>query len=240
MNKQHILAEIVRTAAANGGPALGRERFFKETGIKETDWAGKHWARWSDAVAEAGCKPNRLQQPIDEEKLLAALAQSVRELRHWPVITELKLRARQVPGFPSHNTFRRLGSKDEQIAKLIAFCGAADSWNDVVEILDALRGDDLPSEEAEAPTLEPEIGYVYLLKAHRYFKIGRSSSFERRSRQLAIQLPERAETVHVIRTDDPVGIELYWHRRFEAKRKNGEWFELSAEDVKAFRRRKFM
>jgi Meiotically Up-regulated Gene 113 (MUG113) protein len=84
------------------------------------------------------------------------------------------------------------------------------------------------------------IGFAYLLKATKYFKVGRSSSFERRSRELAIQLPEKAEAVHVIRTDDPVGIELYWHRRFESKRKNGEWFELNAQDVKAFKRRKFM
>lgn len=240
MNKHHILAEITRTAAANGGAALGKERFFTETGIKESDWAGKYWARWSDAVAEAGCAPNRLQQPIDETTLLQALAQTVRELGHWPVVTELKLRSKQVPGFPSHNTFRRFGTKDEQIAKVAAYCEEAPGWKDVAGILRTSNTEPAEPDEGgmDAPTAA--IGYVYLLKVSRHFKIGRSSSFERRSRQLAIQLPERAETVHVIRTDDPVGIELYWHRRFEAKRKNGEWFELSAEDVKAFRRRKFM
>lgn len=175
---------------------------------------------------------------MDEEKLLLTLAHTVRELGHWPVVTELKLRAKQVPEFPSHNTFRRFGSKDEQIAKVIGYCEAAPAWKDVVDILRSSRAEPARREEDAIALPVGEIGYVYLLKASRYYKIGRSSSFERRSRQLAIQLPERAETVHVIRTDDPVGIELYWHRRFDDKRKNGEWFELSAEDVKAFRRRK--
>jgi hypothetical protein len=239
MNKQHILAEIVRTASQNAGVALGRERFFQETGIKESDWLGKFWARWSDAVKEAGCVPNQLQAPLEEEALLEHYVGLTRELGHLPVVSELKLKAKQSPGFPSHNTFRRFGTKGQQVQKLVEYCEGKPSHADVLAILKASEPEEMTAPVDASPT-EETIGFVYLLKASRYFKVGRSSSFERRSRELAIQLPERAETVHVIRTDDPIGIERYWHQRFESKRKNGEWFELTAQDVKAFKRRKFM
>ena len=84
------------------------------------------------------------------------------------------------------------------------------------------------------------LGLVYLLKAGRHYKLGKTNATGPCERDLAIQLPERANTAHAIRTDDPNVIEAYWHRRFEAERKHGEWFEPDQTDVKAFRRRKFM
>jgi hypothetical protein len=38
LDKAHILAEINRTADANGGKPLGWRKFLSETGIKQSDW----------------------------------------------------------------------------------------------------------------------------------------------------------------------------------------------------------
>ena len=78
------------------------------------------------------------------------------------------------------------------------------------------------------------------MKHGKFYKIGRSNSSGRRNYELKIQMPEQVSLIHEIKTDDPVGIEEYWHKRFESKRKSGEWFELNSSDIKTFKRRKFM
>ncbi|MEQ1793478.1 MAG: GIY-YIG nuclease family protein [Nitrospira sp.] len=242
-SKAHILAEIKRTAQDNGGLPLGTARFRTETGIKSSDWMGKFWARWGDALTEAGFKPNLLQGPRKEDELLEILASFTRELGHFPVANEIKLRARTEPEFPWHNTFARLGDKRVLLGRLRDFC-LARGEDDVAtlcttEISKLARRE--PSTEGDFKVdLESDLGYVYLLKSSRYYKIGRSNAVGRRERELAIQLPEKSKVVHSIKTDDPIGIEAYWHNRFKDHRKNGEWFELDATDVSAFKRRKFM
>ena len=78
------------------------------------------------------------------------------------------------------------------------------------------------------------------MKSGKYYKIGRSVSAEKREYEIGLLLPEKPKLVHKIKTDDPVGIEAYWHQRFSDKRVRGEWFSLTSQDVKVFKRRKFM
>ncbi len=238
VTKSHILDEVRRTARENRGVPLGRGRFLAATGIRESDWLGKIWARWGDAVREAGLTPNALQAPFSDEFLLEKLAIITRELGRFPTRPELRLRTRNDPDFPDPKTLERFGSKADLAARLTEYCKTRPGYTDVVNFaaIEADRRQRRPEETLESPGF----GFVYLLKAGRYYKIGRSNAVGRRQRELAIQLPERATLVHSIKTDDPVGIEAYWHGRFADKRGNGEWFMLSARDVAAFRRRKFM
>lgn len=77
------------------------------------------------------------------------------------------------------------------------------------------------------------------MKSGHHFKVGRSDELERRVKQISVQLPESVTLEHAIRTDDPPGIEAYWHRRFAERRAKGEWFKLTPADLRAFKRRKF-
>ena len=240
MDKQHILREIQRTAKANAEVPLGREKFIQETGIKESDWSGIHWARWGDAVREAGFTPNELQSAHDEDHLLEKYVGLIRELGRIPVAAELKLKRRSDPSFPSHNTFGRFGTKKQRIEKAIEFCHNRGDLDDVVRICQSQMTAQRTDADEDCESVDAEFGFVYLIQSARFFKIGKTNALGRREYELKIQLPEKTKTVHSIRTDDPTGIEAYWHKRFESRRKNGEWFELSRADVIAFKRRKFM
>jgi hypothetical protein len=240
MTKAEILSEIQRTAQENSGNPLGWRKFFNVTGIRETDWLGRYWPRWSEALREAGFSPNALTTAYDEAELIERYIAVIRKLRAVPASADLRMEARTDPAFPAETTFvSRLGSKAALVAKVLEYSRSREGYVDVVELCEAYQPRTRPS-ILEAGAVEAEFGFVYLMKSGRFYKVGRTNASGRRERELAIQLPERAANVHVIRTDDPIGIEAYWHGRFASKRKNGEWFDLSAADVAAFKRRKFM
>ncbi|MBT9446234.1 MAG: GIY-YIG nuclease family protein [Hyphomonadaceae bacterium] len=238
MERDFIVREVRRTAAANGGTALGRLRLETESGVKEHHWR-KFWARYSDLVKEAGFEPNAVAEAFTEDQLCAFIVGVARDLGRFPAHADIRVKKSGDPDFPNHRVFdRTLGGKGEKVAKVAAYCRSNPGNEDVLAMCEVATVEEIP-----APATRPNAandGHVYLMKSGKYYKIGFSVHAGARERQIAIQLPEAVSTVHVIVTDDPPGIEAYWHRRFADKRKNGEWFDLAREDVAAFKRRKFM
>lgn len=241
LTKDKVLSEIRRVAAENDGVAPGKVRFLTSTGIRESDWSGRFWTTWSAAVREAGLQPQRMNPRLQDDVVLDAAAQIVRKYGRFPTAVEIRFECKAGSGLPSHNTFLRFGGLGGLRTRLCEFARER-GQQDILAVL--------PSQTEEVGVIGSEQesigdqalveGFVYLIKSGRHFKIGKANSVESRHRQLKIQLPQAAAVVHRIRTDDPYGIESYWHRRFADKRLNGEWFALSVEDVKLFKRRKFM
>lgn len=241
-SKEHILREIRRLAAENEGTPPGVKKFAATTGINQWAWMGRYWVRWSDAVREAGFEPGEWNAQVhNDDALLRILAELTREYGRIPVIAELQMRKQTDPNLPGANLFRRrLGERAILHEKLLAFADANSDLADVAEVLArnapaGQRGKRVADEPRQVVT-----GVVYLIRMGEFHKIGKSNDPGRRLYELALRLPEKHELVHIIETDDPGGIEAYWHRRFAAQRSNGEWFRLSPEDVGAFMRRPYM
>jgi Meiotically up-regulated gene 113 len=245
MNKDHIISAIKRTAQQNGGVPLGIDRFREETGIEKKDWIGIYWAKWSEAQIEAGLIPNKFSTPaFEEEWMIEKVIALIRELGHFPSKYEFQLKRREDNGFPTDATLRnRFGKKSEMAGKVIAYCDTKLGLSDIKEICSLViiaddNHQDLNNVNSEVSSIK--LGFVYLLRHDKVYKIGKSVDVTRRYKEIKLQMPYQMDEIHVIETDDPSGIEAYWHNRFRDKRLEGEWFKLSAEDVKIFKKRKFM
>ncbi len=242
MDKELILSEIRRTTQENGGKPLGHRAFASQTGIQQSDW-GRYWPRFGDVVQAAGFAPNEMTRAYDRDFLYSKIVELTRELGHLPVVAGIRIKAQNDKTFPSEKTLRRLGPKHEVVDDLIKYCEKFEGHTDILAMCDAWRSVRRPTRSVslhDSAVAPASFGFVYLMKSGRFYKIGHTVSVGQRHRQLAIQLPERLALVHEIRTDDPLGIEAYWHNRFASRRQNGEWFALTSDDVRAFKRRKFM
>jgi hypothetical protein len=237
MTKQEILLEIGRIAEESGGKAPGSQRFSAETGVRKSDWYPNLWLRWGDAIIEAGCQPNDFMAAYDADYLIIKYIELIRELGHFPIEGELRIRKKTDEDFPSHSSFSQLGSKQVRVQKIIEYCQTRHGFDDVILLCSSVAN---PADKKYdvITSYSQKIGYVYLIKhgTRNEYKIGKTYNPIRREGEIRIELPEKVNPIHYIKTDDPSGIESYWHSRFANKRKEGEWFSLSAEDVRAFKR----
>jgi len=241
MDRQHIIDQIRRTA--ENGRAIEQTRFETETGVKQHQWRGKYWANWGDAIKEAGYEPNEWTAAHDESFVLESLLHLTRKLQKYPTKSEMDLERRSDFNFPGSKSIFRVGNKSELIGKLQEYCQSNEAFSDLAAILSqtpANRSREEVTREAGSSTS----GYVYLIDAQNAYKIGCTRAPYRRTAEIAIQSANGAKLIHLIETDDPEGIESYWHKRFDQKRSNGinkqsgEWFMLDKDDIKAFKRRR--
>ena len=231
-----IISEIKRIAATTGGEPPGRSTFLRESGIKESAWRGRYWARWGDALKEAGFEPNELQTKTESTFLLSKLAESFRHYGKVPTTAELRMYRNVDPNFPYHSTLdNHFTNKIEMITRLRSFLIDNGEYGDVLAIIQDLEI--VPKKRVGKSAAKD--GFVYLLRSGAHYKIGKSDEIERRIKEIRVALPEATTLEHAILTDDPSGIEAYWHKRFADRRLNGEWFKLSVPDILAFKRRKF-
>jgi hypothetical protein len=237
MTKAEILDSIRRFAATNNGKAPGSQRLGTEVGLRKVDWYPKLWVRWSDAVREAGLQPNSLAVALPDEVLIAKLVVLIRQLGRFPIESDLIL-SRANGDFPDRAAFSRLGNKRQRVARVLAHCREQGGFEDVIPLCEAAAASaPSPAERLTAPSVR-SVGYVYLIKHgnRAEYKIGRTHNPVRREGEIRLELPEKLQPVHYIKTDDPSGVERYWHDRFAKQAKEGEWFALTSADVQAFKR----
>ncbi|GKY87914.1 GIY-YIG nuclease family protein [Sinisalibacter aestuarii] len=245
VTKQEIVEHIRRIADVDGA-APGRHRFEVVTGIKRHDWYGVYWARWGDALKEAGLKTNTMQTKSEREHVLKAYVGLIEKLGRVPTEGDIRIERRTNESFPSHSTIgTRIGLKGDRLFAAQEYAQEHALGKRLRDILsEAIAG--LPKDNVSATKQTEKLnpvttGYVYMMKSGKYYKIGKTNSIDRRQYEIGLQLAEGLEPIHSIETDDPSGIEAYWHNRFKDKRMKGEWFNLDSSDVRAFRlRKKFM
>jgi hypothetical protein len=235
MSRDQILSTIRDLAASNGGRAPGGDAFRRETGVNDRALWRAGFRTYSEAVEAAGLPANSMQGRMSDSEILEPLATLILELGRFPSRSDIEVAKSSGTPIARYETLVKRGGgtirglRDAMAAYAENHARAAD--------LAPLIGGVQRSGEAPIARRQSVKGYVYLLRSEKFYKIGRSNDVTRRRREVALLLPNELEEIHVIETDDPEGIEAYWHRRFAARQARGEWFALTADDVRAFKRR---
>lgn len=105
------------------------------------------------------------------------------------------------------------------------------------QVIWALKNLTTPRPPKLAPSMQHRPGYVYILRSvSGHYKIGRTIDPNDRIKTFTIKLPFEVEYELVVKHEDHVWLEKELHQRFQHCRGNGEWFNLSPEDIEALKK----
>jgi hypothetical protein len=123
-------------------------------------WRGVYWARWNDAVAEAGLEPNTKTVRFDEQFVLGKIAESCRHFGKMPTFMEFRIYRKTHPDFPNDrgiaNRYRTMGNLRRALA---AWASPDESRADITMMLAGRLTDFVPEEKKR-----PAEGHVYLIR----------------------------------------------------------------------------
>ncbi|MDE0694337.1 MAG: GIY-YIG nuclease family protein [Boseongicola sp.] len=241
--RDQILEEIRRLAVANGGATPGQRWFEKETGIKQHQWRGKYWARWGDAVEEAGLPRNFANPKLDPDAVLDCLAEACRLYGRFPTDAQWKMHVRGKPDLPGVNAYRQAFGGREGAVVALRKRSVERGEQDLIEILEPDIERIEVADAADSPDsgnfarLKPRPHFVYLAKSANQgrYKIGHAKDAEARIVGQRTTDPS-LDLIHKIETRDPVGVERYWQDLFQEQRLDREWFDLNKGHVDYFRK----
>lgn len=187
MEKREIISEIRRIAKESGGKAPGFQRFATLTGLRKSDWYPNLWLRWGDAIIEADCQPNEYIVSYDANVLITKYIDLIRELNHFPIEGELRIKNKADKSFPSHTAFSQLGSKQDRVLKILKYCQEREELHDIVDhCTKALNPTALKSDAIHSES--DRVGFVYLLRhgTRNEYKIGRTNNRIRREGEIRL------------------------------------------------------
>ncbi len=79
-----------------------------------------------------------------------------------------------------------------------------------------------------------DAGYVYFIESEFGWKIGKTRNIKRRKKIFEVKLPFKFSLRYYVKTTKITIIERELHEHFKEKRINGEWFLITAEEIKEY------
>lgn len=210
--RDQILAQVRRLAELNGGEPVGERTFLAETRLSRRRLQRAGFPNYGAALEAAGFARKTLQQPFTDDQLFEPLARLTRQKGHFPTTNERQVERYRDSSFPGSDAYRRRGMLGPLEQALLTWCRTREAFQDVVAILQAsLKAVGRPELQARRSRRVVN-GYVYLMRYGNHgkdYKIGCTENVARRESQLDMMSPTDVRRVHVIKTDDPRGVEKY-------------------------------